>query len=110
MQITIKATGVELTPALNTYVQVKFGKLERFLKELAPSELIKIEIGEPSRHHRKGDVFYAEANLSLNKKLLRAEAYNKDLKSAINEVYEDLESQIKKLKDKVKEHHHESCI
>lgn len=100
MKLIIKTTGTTLTPALRTYAEEKLGGFERFFKN---SEVVEmhIEIGKPSAHHKKGDVFYAEANLKVPGRLFRATSENWDLHIAIDEVRHHLERQVTQYKDKI---------
>ena len=97
MRIEINPTNIKLDDALLIWVEKKIGGLEKFLKKIDPDAVeVKIDIGKPSRHHKKGPVWYAEANLRLPGKLLRATDTNKDLRTAINNVKDELQRQIKK--------------
>jgi ribosome-associated translation inhibitor RaiA len=55
-----------------------------------------VEVGLVSRHHRKGDVFYAEANIDLPGKIVRSEAKEDNLFKAINVVKDELQLLLKK--------------
>lgn len=102
MKISIKGTGLDLTPSLETYIEEKFGSLEKFIKkfdELGAAEM-RVEVGRTTRHHRHGDVFLAEANLKLPGKLLRAVAEDADVRTAIDEAKNILRSEIEKHKTK----------
>ena len=97
MKIEINPTNIKLDDALVIWVQEKIGSLEKFLQKVDPAAVeARIEIGKPSRHHHKGLVWYAEVNLKLPGKLLRATNTNKDLRLAINQVKDELQRQIKK--------------
>ena len=101
MDIIIKATNIQLTPYIKKYVDTKIGSLARFLKRIEPSLLIaRVEVGKPSRHHKKGNVFYAEVSLQLPGKALRAQAQNWDLHLAIDEIKNEMQRQIKDYKEK----------
>jgi len=54
----------------------------------------------PSKHHRSGRIYYAEVNLKIGGKLLRATCQHEDLRNAIVDVKNELQKQIKKFKDK----------
>lgn len=84
---------------MEDYCQKKMVSLGKFLKRINPA-LIKaeIEIGRTTRHHKSGDVFRAEINLSVGGNLFRAEAVNDDLYAAVDEVRDELEQEIKKFK------------
>jgi len=101
MQIIIKTTNINLSPSIKEYIEKRIGTLRKFLKRIDPEVVkIEVEVGKPSRHHRKGNVYYAEANISLPKKLLRAESQSWDLHLAIDEVRENLIRQIERYKEK----------
>ncbi len=104
MKIIIKKTKITLTPALVNFLKVKLAKVEKFLpdnlKKELPTELF-VELGKPSLHHLKGDVFYAELQLTLpGKVLLRAKSKQSDLRKAILEAQEKIIRQLEKYKEK----------
>ncbi|MCX6744739.1 MAG: ribosome-associated translation inhibitor RaiA [Candidatus Parcubacteria bacterium] len=100
MQIDIKGTNMDLTPAIKDYVNEKVGSLEKFFDQAL---IARVDVGRTSNHHQKGDVFRAEININVpQKQLLRAEAVRDDLYVAINEAKEELERQIKKYKEKMR--------
>lgn len=97
MKTTVNSNNIELSEALIVWIEKKIGGLEKFLKLVDPNVIeARIEIGKPSRHHKKGMVWYAEVNLKVPGKLLRATNINKDLRTAINQVKDELQKQIKK--------------
>jgi ribosomal subunit interface protein len=95
---TIKATNILLTPALKIYIEEKLGALERFVKRWEKESDIKIhvEVGRTTRHHHKGDVFRAEANILLPGTMLRAEDEDFDIHVAIDRVRDRLKREIRK--------------
>ncbi len=95
MQIIIKTKNIELTPSLENFINGKIGKLGKFLFDGA--ELF-VEIERETSHHKKGEVFFAEAIVSLPGKKLISQAKGDDLGKAITEVKEELEIEIKKYK------------
>ncbi|MBI5728420.1 MAG: ribosome-associated translation inhibitor RaiA [Candidatus Magasanikbacteria bacterium] len=103
MQITIKATGINLTPAINDYVTAKIGGLEKYLKKLDRGAVeAAVEVGRNTRHHNKGSIFRAEINLKLPGRMLRAEESSDDLYAAIDLVHDEIKRQIISFKDKLK--------
>jgi len=101
MKIIIKATGIELTPAIEKYVNEKIGSLEKYLKRLDDDAIIaRVEVGKTTEHHNKGKIFRAEVNLSLPCVLLRAEEIHDDLYAAIDLVSDETKRQIVDFKDK----------
>ncbi len=102
MALDIFAKNLELTDPIRVFINDKIGGLTRHFK---PSESIniKVEIARTTKHHRTGDVYYAEANLNIDGKLLRADATNTDVRTAIMEVKDALQAEIKKMKEKRKD-------
>ena len=100
MNIKIRAVNFELTPAIDDYVTKKISTLEKFLgnKETA---LCEVEIGRTTMHHKSGDIFRAEVNITApNIKQIFAYAEERDLYSAIDIVRDELERLIVSRKDK----------
>ncbi len=102
MQINIKGTVLTLTPSLRAYIEKKLGTLSRFLKnlEVEGETEMKVEVARTTRHHRHGEVFMAEANLSLPGKMLRAVEYASDARMAVDSVKDKLQLEIEKYKAK----------
>lgn len=98
MQIDIFAKNIELNEALREFIETKTQGLEKLIKS-GLAEL-RVEVSKPSRHHRSGPIFYAEMNLKIGGKLLRATSENYDLHIAITEAKDELQLQIKKFKQK----------
>ncbi len=108
MKILISTKNISLDGALETFVQEKIGGLEKFIERGhshlrqgfgEPTEA-RVEIGLPSKHHRSGRVYYAEVNLKMGGKLLRATCQHEDLRNAIVDVKNELQEQIRKFKEK----------
>jgi len=96
MNINIKATRMELTPAIETAVIEKIGGLEKYFDNIIGCE---VEVGKTTNHHQKGDIFRAEANLEVPKKIIRAEAETDDLYKSLTEVKDKLKVEIIKYKE-----------
>lgn len=101
MKIIIHSVNIELTPAIKSFAEKKIGSLAKFLRANSDSIEAKVEIGKPSRHHKSGFVYYAEVNLKIGKKLIRASSRHNDLYTAINDVRDETEVQVKKFKEKI---------
>lgn len=101
MRILIKGTAVQLTPAIEDYIQKRIGGLEKYLKRLdSPAVEARVEVGKISGHHKKGDIFRAEINLKLPGRLLRAEEESDDLFAAIDLVHDEMKREIVSFKAK----------
>lgn len=98
MKIDIVYKNIKPDAPLEVFVNDKIGSLEKFIK--GPATYVRVEIGKPSDHHRKGEVFYAEANIKMGGKLLRAQSKHIDLRAAIVEVKNKIQREMEKFKDK----------
>jgi len=111
MKIHIQTKNFELTSAIRIFVEEKIQPLEKFIdvgaetfespagKEKPPVNAW-VELGKRPHHH-KGPVFRAECQIELPKNSVRAEAVSNDLRSAIVEVKDELQRELKKLKGKM---------
>lgn len=105
MRVLLKTTNFKLTPALNDLAEEKLVRpvrklLGKFDKEA--DVIFELELAKTTKHHQKGLIWRAEAQLSLPglKSLLRAEAVAENLRAAVNEVKDELLKEIKKRKNK----------
>lgn len=102
MRYILQGKNITISDSINTLVETKIKALERFVSRFdADAVEARVEVGKPSRHHHSGPVFYAEVNLKIPGKLLRAEATHLDLIYAVNETFKELERQIKDHKDRI---------
>jgi len=103
MDIIIKK-NIDLTPALETYLQKKFASLEKFVAafDRTGSAELAVEIERTTKHHRKGPVYSATAKLRLPKIVLRAEETADDIRVAIDAAKDTLREEIEKYKDKMR--------
>ncbi len=108
MRINIKPVNVRLDQALTDWIYKKLGEIKRYLADFEGGKFpggketieLNIEISKTTHHHRKGDIFRAEAQLYLPKELIRVEATDNDLRAAIDQIKEQLYRKIKKYKRK----------
>ena len=108
MKITIKTKNLELTDAIQTYVEKKIGSIKKFiniLKQDTPEKgktlaEIFIEVEKESVHHKNGDVFVVKAQVVLPGKSLTIGARSDDLYKAIIAAKDELKLEIEKYKFK----------
>lgn len=101
MRITeLQGTGMEITDAIRAYVNEKVESLARFTERFDPCDAA-IEIGKTSGHHNKGDVFFAEMNVSLPGDVLRSHVERDDVYAAIDEAKDDIKRQLVDKKEKM---------
>jgi len=109
MNINIKATNLELTPAIRAYIEEKVGGLEKFTPTLDYNALdgkepiqAWVEVGMPSKHHQAGDIFRAEIQIRVPhvEKSLRTESSQENLYTAIDEARNQMKRELTKTKEK----------
>lgn len=95
MLVLKKATQIELTPEIEEYIEKKIGGLKKYFASLDKLDAeARVEVGRLTAHHRKGNIFRAEVNLSFGKQLLRAEEEGINLHEAIDKTAANLKRQI----------------
>ena len=99
MKINIKATKIELTETIKSYVQRKMNMLEKYLGKV-PVTNCDVEVGKEVGGQNSGKIYRAEANLSVPGQVLRVVKTEKDLYKAIDKVKDHLSQSIKKYKEK----------
>jgi putative sigma-54 modulation protein len=103
MNIKIKSTKIEATPAIKAYIQEKMDMLEKYLGSIQTLNC-DVEIEKTIADQHKGEIFRAEVNLEVPGELLRVEKTEDDLYKAIDKVKDHMELMITKYKDKKQSH------
>ncbi len=96
MQINITGHHVDITPALRTYVEEKLERLERHFDNITNAHVI-LEI-EKDRQK-------AEATIHVSRGQVYADSEDENMYAAIDSLADKLDRQIKKHKEKLKDHH-----
>lgn len=99
MSINIKATGMEMTDAIRSYAEEKMETLLKFFDNI---QHIDIDVGMNSNHHNKGNVYYAEVNMSIPGRLVRVVKEEADLYKAIDKVKDHLKVELEQEKEKMR--------
>ena len=101
MNLQIKTKDLDLTPALKEWIEEKIGSLEKFITRFEENGevLCEIEVARASKHHLKGDVFYAEAQIHLPGRRLRASQKDTDARVALDKVRDTLHREILQYKE-----------
>lgn len=87
MRYTIKATNIEHTNAIDSYIAKSMLELERTLEPKEKSEIARLDVGMTSKHHKEGkEIYYAEITFHVKKKDFRAEAKAGNLYAAIDKI------------------------
>lgn len=99
MKINIKATGIELTPAIYNYTEKKVLTLEKYL-EASEGVVAQVEVGKSTNHHKSGDIFRAEVHIIGSGLDLYAMSEQADLYAAIDLVRDEINQKVINLKGK----------
>lgn len=103
MKIKITTTNIELTSAIESYVEEKIKSVEKFaLAHESEEPIVDVEIGKSNNHHHSGDVFRAEANFRVRGKHFRATSEQADLYAAIDDMRNELVRELSSHKDKAR--------
>ncbi len=102
MNIKIRSRNIEITPAINDYVTKKIKTLDKFL-DSSKEILCEIELGKTTNHHKSGDIFRAEVNISEpGSRQFYAATEESDLYAAIDVVRDEAEREIVSQKSRYK--------
>lgn len=96
----IKSTHIELTDAIEDYVEKRVGMLDKVVSPNDTSASVMVEVGKRSQHHKDGDFFFAEFNIRVGGKDFRVVAEKDDLYAAIDEAKDAIIQEISGYKDK----------
>jgi len=99
MNISIKASNIELTPALKDYTEKRMKSILKFI-EGGDADIL-IDIGKTTSHHKGGDVFQATVNLTTPLgKQYHVASQAADLYEAIDDARNEIVQEIKSAKGK----------
>ena len=90
MEIKVLGKGIEVTDAINDYVERKLERIEKYFENSSAEVTIRTERNEQ----------IAEVVVDANGDMYRAESEEKDLYASIDKVIDILEGQIRKAKTK----------
>lgn len=99
MKINIKATNIELTPAISEYVTKKISALEKYFDK-SPDAVAHIEVGKTTEHHKQGIIFRAEAHIVGSGLDIYADSEQADLYAAIDLMKDEVISSALQTKER----------
>ncbi len=101
MKIKIKATNIELTNAIESYVEEKLQSVEKFMVSHEEEEPVAyVDVGKTTNHHNRGDVFRAEITTTVRGKQFRAVSEKSDLYAAIDDLKDELIRELNSYKNR----------
>lgn len=98
MKINIKATAIELTPAITDYVHNKLSTLEKYITN--EDAVAQVEVGKTTEHHKSGEIYKAEVHINGAGLDLYAMTEGHDLYAAIDMVKDEIVRNATELKSK----------
>ncbi len=99
MNIVIKATNMELTEAIKDYANKRAMSLEKLLGNDS-GILVEVELGKDTNHHKQGEMYRAEINVSGAGQTYRAVASSIDIYASIDEVRDEIERKVTNSRDR----------
>lgn len=99
MNIVIKATNMELTEAIKDYANKRAMSFEKLFANDS-GILVEIELGKDTNHHKQGEMYRAEINISGGGQAYRAMYSGVDIYSAIDEVRDEIERKVTNSRDR----------
>lgn len=98
MNIKTTFTNIDASPAVEEYVFKKMSSLSKFIDH--DEVLCEVELGRTTNHHRAGDIYKAEINITYKGKQFYVVADKDDLYAAIDEMRDEIERVIVSYKKK----------
>lgn len=97
--INIKATNMDLTEAIQDYVEKKIAHAEKFVSS-GSIERRYVDVGRTTNHHKQGEIFRAEFRLVVGGKTFFAFAEKDDLYAAVDEAANELSRELSENKSR----------
>lgn len=97
MNIIVKGSHIEITEAIHEYLVKKVNSLDKFL---AIDAKVEADLGKTTNHHKHGEIFRAELNITNKGEYTRVVSEKTDLYSAIDEAREEAAEVLGSKKDK----------
>lgn len=96
MQLTISGHQIDLTDSMKNYIEEKMERIERHFDHL---NSIDVVLHVEKIHHK------AEATLNAKGVTMHAHADSENMYATIDELTDKLDSQVRKHKEKITDHH-----
>jgi putative sigma-54 modulation protein len=100
MQVTVIGRHIEATDALKQYATEKFGRLDKYLPK-AVQVVVTLSVVKKVHH-------IAEVVIKSNGLLIQASQETEEMYSAIDLLIEKIEGRVRKYKEKLVDHKHQS--
>lgn len=108
MNINIKATNMDLTDEISSYLSERVEGLSKFINKHAlegGAVMAEVEVGTTTNHHQSGNIYRAELNLTIAGDMIRAVSERSDLFLAIDDMRDQAQNSITSAGDKARDMH-----
>jgi ribosomal subunit interface protein len=104
MRIIYKGKDTILTASIKVYMDEKIARPIEKLVDKKESEhaILEIELGRTTKHHQKGGVWRAEANVTIGAKMFRAESFGESPHEVVDLLENEIIREVKRDKEKKK--------
>ena len=99
MNIQIKATNLELTESIESYIEKRLQSVVKFLEQDSTAQCM-VEVARTTNHHKHGDIFRAEIRISSALHSVYVESEKEDLYAAIDAARNEASGKLSSGKDK----------
>lgn len=106
MDLKVKGKNYELSENMKDYTAEKIGKMTRFFDNFIEAEVELCREKNPSIGARD----HVEVTIFTGSSVIRAKADSTDMHAAVDIVAEKIEKQVKRFKDKMKNHNGDTSI
>ena len=100
MKTNVKITNLEMTPAIQAYLDDKLSHLDKLVVGREDEVLASVELGKETEHHKQGDIFKAEVNIRFDGRNFYTVAREADLYAAIDVVRDQAAEELKAYRNK----------
>jgi ribosomal subunit interface protein len=91
--LEMRSTNLTITAAIREYIEKRLVSLSKLCERYSPCD-VAAEVGKTTQHHLKGEIFFAEFNITIPGAVLRATSTKDDLYAAIDEAKDELKRQL----------------
>lgn len=90
----IKATNLELSPAIREYLASRLQAIAKLLPA-ADATKLSVELAKETKHHKQGQVYKAEVSATVGGERYYASAFEEDIYAAIDVVKDEFIRELK---------------
>jgi ribosomal subunit interface protein len=109
LNIEIRGEEMGLTESIVSAIEEKLGSLDKYMATVGEPKTLRINVGKLSDHHKKGDIFKAEADLLIPGHKIHAEIDAGELYAAIDLLKDELKNRLIKLVDTTTARHRDGA-